>query len=267
MPSICEFCTRSFTFSQSLRRHQSVCREKKRREELAEKQLYEERLRCQQEDFQRERERFQQDLRFQLQSQRERYERELEILYEKNRGLELKIEKLEDQIFEIAKQPTSTTMSTNNHTTMTTHQNQRTVNIINQLGTYEFEEKRIEQILIENFTQDVFLGGPDKIAEFAAQYLLTDPETQKPKVVCTDVSRKVYRYVDPETQELQVDPGFQKTHRMLKRPLEQANLRVFYDDFLRNDPDDLYRDQWKKNDEFIEDSHRFPDKLHQFLKK
>jgi hypothetical protein len=135
------------------------------------------------------------------------------------------------------------------------------------LGTYAFDEKWMEQVLEENFTQDVFLGGPDKIAELAANVLLMDAESFKPKVICTDASRKTYRYIDPQSQELELDAGFQKTHRLIKRPLGQANLRVFTDSFMRNDPDDLHRDQWKANDDFIEDHHKFPEKVHSYLKK
>jgi hypothetical protein len=193
-----------------------------------------------------------------LDGERKRYSM-LEEKYDTQKEL---ADKLQTQLFEIAKQP-----NTINHNNNVSQTNNRTLNVVQQLGTYDFDEKRMEQILEENFTQDVFLGGPEKIAQFAAQYLLIDPETQKPKVICTDASRKTFRYVDPETQELQVDTGFQKTHRLIRRPLGQANLRVFYDHFLRNDPDDLHRDQWKLNDDFIEDHHRFPEKLHCFLKK
>jgi hypothetical protein len=202
--------------------------------------------------FQRQRKLYEEE----FQKEREQYERE-------RMDLQLKIEKLENQIFEIAKQPHSV-----HHTTTNTSQtNNRTLNVTNQLGAYDFDEKRMEQLLEENFTQDVFLGGPDKIAELAAHFLLMDPETQKPKVICTDASRKTYRYIDPETHELQLDPGFQRTHRLIKRPLGQANLRVFYDSFLRNDPDDLHRDQWKANDDFIENQYKFPEKVHSYLKK
>lgn len=238
---ICEYCQRNFACLRNLRIHSGRCHCKSNID----------RIRILEEDLRTIRDRCTL-LEYQLETSNERLKIEQE-----------RYQTLQNHLVEIAKQPTVA----NHTTTMTAHQNQRTVNIINQLGAYDFEEKRMEQILIENFTQDVFLGGPDKIAEFAAQHLLTDPETQKPRVVCTDISRKTYRYIDPLTRELQVDPGFQKTHRMLKRPLEQANLRVFYDEFLRNDPDDLYRDQWKKNDEFIEDPTRFPDKLHQYLRK
>lgn len=193
-----------------------------------------------------------------LQRQQEQHERERAIL-------ELKIEKLENQIFEIAKQPTS--VYHNNSITTTQSNNNRMLQIVNQLGSYAFDEKWMEQILEESFTEDVFRGGPDKIAELAAHVLLMDIETHKPKVLCTDLSRKMYRFIDPRTQELQVDPGFQKTHRLIKRPLGQANLRVFTDTFMRDDPDDVHRDQWKVNDEFIEDHHKFPEKLHCFLTK
>ena len=234
-PNQCLFCHRHFGYAHNLKRHLTSCKEKKKQEAETQEEIIN-----------------------RLQADNNRLQTEVLLLREQ-------FNTLQNHMIEIAKQPTTLTHHTTTLTTTTN--NQRTMNIINQLGEYNFEEERVKRILEQKFTQDVFLGGPDKIAEFTATYLLTDPETQKPRVVCTDVSRKVYRYVDPETRELQVDPGFQRTHKLLKRPLEQANLGMFYDQFLRNDPDDLYRDQWKKNDEFIEDPHRFPDKLHQFLKK
>jgi len=185
-----------------------------------------------------------------LQKQREAYERQIE-------QLQRKIEKWENEMIEIAKQPSIATTTTNH----------RTIQIINQLGSYDFDTGQIEKILEENFTEEVFRGGPDKIAEFTVQYLLTDPDTNKRKVICTDTSRRMFRYIDPETQKLQVDPGFQRTHKLIRKPLEQANRRIYCDAFLRNDPDDYFREKWKKNDEFIEDECKFPDKLQQFLKK
>jgi predicted RNase H-like nuclease (RuvC/YqgF family) len=209
--------------------------------------------------FAQENERLRQEtdrLKKEYEQQNERLRQEIVTL---KKEYEQKIDKLQNQIFEIAMQP-NTIMTSNSNTT-------RMTQIINQLGTYAFDQQWMEQVLEENFTEDVFRGGPDKIAELAAQVLLMDTETQKPKVVCTDISRKMYRFIDPETHALQVDPGFQKTHRLIKWPLGQANLRVFTDTFMHNDPDDLHRDQWKVNDEFIEDHHKFPEKLHAFLKK
>ena len=56
------------------------------------------------------------------------------------------VKKLEDE-FEIAKQPTTTVMTSNNH---------RTVNILNQLGSYEFDPETIARTLEEKFTKEVF---------------------------------------------------------------------------------------------------------------
>jgi hypothetical protein len=267
--SICDFCQRAFSRLDALARHDKACKAKLvyqlETHSTIIRTLQQERAHLQQRvnemehTLQESEEKARTELR-QAEERERQYAHELRALQDELTRQRDLAQMYHDQIVEIAKQPTHIT-----HTLTSNHQ--RTVNIINQLGSYEFEEKRLEQILEETFTQDVFLGGPEKIAQVAAQFLLIDPESQKPRVVCTDISRKMYRYIDPDTHELQIDPGFQKTHRLIKRPLEQANLRVFYDYFLRNDPDDLHRDQWKKNDEFIEDSNKFPEKLHQFLKK
>ena len=113
----------------------------------------------------------------------------------------------------------------------------------------------------QHFKLNTFHGGPDEIAKLTAQVILTDPETQKPKVTCTDISRKIFRYIDDE-QEVQVDPGFQKTHELIKDPLSQANIRVYTEDLNK---DDKHRDQWKKNDDFISDRSGFSDKILKFM--
>jgi len=61
-----------------------------------------------------------------------------------------------------------------------------------------------------------------------------------------------------------VDPGFQRTHDLLKEPLSKANIRVYVDE-LNND--DQYRDQWQKNEEFITDRTGFSDKMLKMLCK
>lgn len=246
----CEYCDLRLCNIQGLRRHLAVCKSR----DLA---ITKEKYALHIEDLKRKYERQLEDQkachRVQLQFLADQYELQLQSQQER-------IERLENQIFEIAKQPTT------NVTSMSST-SQRIINIVNQLGAYEFIESEIEQILEENFTPDVFLGGPDKIAELTARHLLTDPITDKPRVVCTDVARRIFRYVDPVTRELLTDVGFQRTHQLLRRPLGQANLRVFSDKYLHNDPDDIHRDQWKKNDDFIEDPNKFPSKLQPFLKK
>lgn len=236
-PLQCSYCTRIFAQPQNLKKHRPRC--KQRPSELEEeRRLFQLRLESEREAH-----------RIELQKQREMYERQIE-------QLEKRIEKWEKEVLEMAKRPTTTT----------THQNQRTVQIVNQLGSYEFDMAEIEKLLEENFTTEVFQGGPEKIAELTAQVLLTDPATQKPKVVCTDVSRRMYRYLDPDTRKLQTDPGFQRTHKLIRTPLRQANQRVYCDTFLQDDAEDVFRDRWRENDEFIVDENKFPDKLQVFLK-
>jgi hypothetical protein len=164
-----------------------------------------------------------------------------------------KIEKLEDKLFEIAKQPK--TVTTNNTTTQT--HNTRNTAIIHQLAPYDLTKDRVTQLFSQHFNVDTFHGGPDEIAKLTAQVILTDSESQKPKVICTDMSRKNFKYVNEE-QELQVDPGFQRTHALIKEPLSRANIQVYVDGLKCADQ---HRDQWRKNEDFIADRTGFSDKM------
>jgi hypothetical protein len=226
--------------TKNLQRHYGSC--KKKDVTLIEKQLEEQR-----EYYEKQI----QTHKDQLEEQREKFEKEIESLKEQ-------LTEFKTQLFEIAKQPKTTNNVTNNNTTQNqTHTNNRNTNIINQLAIYDLNKDQITQLAYQHYNLETFHGGPDEIAKLAARFLLTDPVTQKPKVTCTDISRKNFKYVDEE-QEVQVDPGFQKTHDLLKEPLSKANIQVYVND-LNND--DKYRDQWKKNDEFISDQSRFSDKL------
>ena len=245
----CLFCSKVFSSVYTLRRHQlSFCKEKLQNDldelRTTNLELVAEMRRLRDEND---------HISLELDLQRNRNLLQQERIEE----FQSKIEKLENQIFEIAKQPT----------TVMTANNQRTVNILNQLGSYEFDPETIARTLEEKFTKEVFQGGPDKIAELTAELLLHDAE-QKPKVVCTDISRRTFRYIDPVTQKLETDPGFIRTHSLLKRPLFEANLNVFSRDFMRIDDDeDTYRNQWKLNDDFISNPNRFPEKLYPFLSR
>jgi hypothetical protein len=171
-----------------------------------------------------------------------------------------------EQIFELAKRPhisTSTTSTSTNNAMQMNQTNQRTLNIINQLAPYDLDKQNIKKLLNDHFTPDIFFGGPDEIAKFTAQVILKDSETNKPKLVCTDLSRKNFRYLDPvQEQQLQVDPGFQKTHDLIRDPLLRANMHVYTEVLNINEQ---HRNQWKTNDDFISDRTGFSDKLVHFL--
>jgi hypothetical protein len=205
----------------------------------------EKQLEGQRDQYEKQLEEQRDQLEKQLEDQREQHNREIQSLKEQ-------LSEFKSQLFDIAKQP----KTVNNNTTTQTN-NSRNTAIINQLAPYDLTNDQITQLFYQHFKVSTFHGGPEEIAKLTAQVILTNPETQKPKVICTDISRKNFRYVG-EGQEVQVDPGFQKTHDLIKEPLSKANIRVYVED-LNND--DQYRDQWRKNEDFISDRTGFSDKL------
>lgn len=229
--STCDFCQKTFYNKSTLNRHLNICKQK---QIVTSQQLNI-------------------LLQSKLDQQQEQYEKQLDQLQKQLEELKLQNKELQNQIFEIAKQPKTTVT----HNTTQTHTNSRNTNIINQLAPYDLTKEQITQLFYQHFKLNTFHGGPDEIAKLTAQVILTDSESQKPKVTCTDISRKNFKYVDEE-QEVQVDPGFQKTHDLIKEPLSKANIRVYVDELQK---DDKYHDQWRKNEDFISDRTGFSDKL------
>ena len=232
----CIHCDKTLSSKYALRRHQLSCQALKLHIQQSQDQQHEKEIQTLKEQHEKE-----------IQTLKEQHEKE--ILSAKKH-----IEKLESQIFEIAKQPKTVNNTTQTH-------NNRNTNIVNQLAIYDLSQDQITQLLSQYYNLNIFHGGPEEIAKLAAQFLLTDPDSQKLKVTCTDINRKNFKYVDEE-QEVQVDPGFQKTHDIIKGPLSQANIRVYVDELKC---DDKYHDQWKRNDDFISDRSGFSDKLLKFI--
>jgi hypothetical protein len=235
----CLYCDKQISSKSNLTKHNQICKKR----DLVESQQY---LQILREQYEKENRQIREQYEKENRQIREQYEKEIQMLKEQ-------LTEFKNQIFEIAKQPKTTVT---NQTTQT-HTNNRNTAIINQLAPYDLTKEQITQLFYNYFKLNTFHGGPDEIAKLTAQVILTDPETQKPKVVCTDLSRKNFKYVDDE-QEVQVDPGFQKTHDLIKEPLSKANIRVFVDDLQK---DDQYHDQWRKNEDFISDRTGFSDKL------
>jgi len=242
---VCEFCNRYFSQNKNLKKHYERCKKKSIFQ-------HEQQIENQKEQYEQQLETLRQQYEQQLETLRQQYEQQLINQREQLEQQKEKIEKLENQIFEIAKQPKQI-----NHNNMT-HNNQKTLNITQQLADYDLDALDIEQQLLESFTEEVFHGGPRKIIEMATQLLFTDPETQKPKIICTDLARKNFKYRNPDTGEIEVDPGFQKTHDKVRVPLARANWNIYADKLKSAD---CYRDTWNCNNSFIGDRTRFADKL------
>ena len=263
MSNQCLYCEKYYSNKPNLSRHQPICPALKlyHSNQTLKEELVQQQARCdeQKEHYEQKFQTLQEQHEKELRSQRE-FVQTLQEQHEKElRSLKEQLIEFKTQLFEIAKQPKTVTT----HNTTTTQNNSRNTAIINQLAPFDLTKDWITQMFHQHFNLDTFHGGPDEIAKLTAQVILTDPESQKPKVVCTDISRKNFRYVENgEQQELQVDPGFQRTHALIKEPLSKANIRMYVDELKC---DDRYRDQWRKNEDFIADRTGFSDKMLKFM--
>jgi hypothetical protein len=264
----CIFCNKKLKSKQGLDRHNNICTQKEHMtlvqqkyeievcQQLEQQQKhYETQLEQQREHYETQLEQQQKHYETQLEQQQQQQQKQQQQHEQQIQKMEAQIQKLESRIFEIAKQSATTTTIYN---TKTTHNNQKTLHIIQQLADYDLDSSTIEEQLREYFTEEVFEGGPKKIIEMATQLIFTDPETKKPKIICTDLSRKNFKYRNPETGEIEVDPGFQKTHDIVRMPLAQANWHIFKDKFKQSE---CHRERWDMNNSFIGDRNRFADKL------
>lgn len=167
------------------------------------------------------------------------YEHKLETIQNERDKLQEQVILLQNQIFEIAKRPTTTTHNTTNN-------NQRTVKIINHLAPYDLEDcGLVEDIAQMYFTKDTFEKGPEGIATMIRMKYMTNEVTEQPTIVCTDSSRCVFRYKDKQNK-LQKDEKLKKTHSLLREPLNRMNCE--YND--QRDPAERY--PYEENRKFLQ---------------
>jgi len=128
---------------------------------------------------------------------------------------------------------------------------------------FEQPQEEIEKIIKTHFTEEVFLGGPGAIARMIVQHLLLDPESNKYRLLCTDSSRKHFKYVDAKTGEVQIDHRFQRFYDLLKTPSERANFLAFYLSLEKNDfkNDKHFSDVRDRNSNFIKSRDLLSDRI------
>ena len=210
---VCEYCKREFAQSRNQKQHSEICKEKikflHQQQLQTQRNLYEQRFH----ELQTQRDILQQQYERELQNQRELYERQLQ-------NQQLQIEKLEGQIFEIAKQPKESHIH-NNNTQNNTHNNQRIMNITNQLIPMNLSADDLRQLVTKYYTTDTFLGGPESIAQMTVDHILIDQETGKFRVVCTDTARGIFYFQDADNNLIR-DIGMQKIQEKLIAPLNEA---------------------------------------------
>jgi len=238
----CEYCNRNFAQSQNLKKHYERCKLKSVRmlevefENLKNKfqldcEKYEQQLQTQQQQHEQQLQAQQQQHEQQLQAQQQQHEQQIQTVSEKlqtqreqyERQLQnqqLQIERLEGQIFEIAKQPKESHIH-NNNTQNNTHNNQRIMNIINQLIPMNLSEDDLRHLVTKYYTTDTFLGGPESIAQMTVDHILIDQESGKFRVVCTDTARGIFYYQDADNNLIR-DIGMQAIQEKLIAPLNEA---------------------------------------------
>jgi hypothetical protein len=168
------------------------------------------------------------------------YEHKLETLQNERDKLQEQVILLQNQIFDIAKRPTTTI-----------NNNQRTVKIINHLAPYDLEDRGlVEEIAQMYFTKDTFEKGPEGIATMIRMKYMTDEMTEQPTIVCTDSSRCVFRYKDKQNK-LKKDDKLKKTHSLLSEPLNRMNFE-YYD---QHDAAERY--PFEANRKFLQKSKTF----------
>ena len=160
-----------------------------------------------------------------------------------------KVEKYHDQIFEIAKQPKQQVNHTNSNMT---NNNQKTLNILNQLAPYDLTTEMVQETLQKYTLEKVFKEGPSGITDFVVEQILTDSVTQKPKLIATDRSRGVFKYKD-NNGNIYIDNKLTKTADILQRPLFQANDQLLLETLQRHnfDIDDFTRKIFNENADLL----------------
>jgi len=215
--NICIHCGKQLSTKHALQRHHNICNLVKIQ---TQKEQYEQQIHSLKEQYEQQIHSLKEQYEQQIHSLKELKKQQLQQQQEQLEHQKEKIEKLENQIFEIAKQPKQQQITNhNNQSTQTT--NNRILNITNNLVPMDLTDEQIREIVNTNYTRNVFLGGPDSITEMTVSQLLTDQETGKFRIVCTDSSRNVFYYQDCD-ENLVKDIGMKDIHKKIQKPLVEA---------------------------------------------
>ena len=123
---------------------------------------------------------------------------------------------------------------------------------------YDLNKEKVEHVLKEHFTTQTFHGGPKAIMEIV-NTLIVDPKTQKSKLICTDVNRQTFKYIN-ETGEMKTDPKCKNTYDLFKGPMMDMNSNIckeiLRDQEEKKEPTSQTIKKYIKNEEFIKDKNK-----------
>jgi len=115
------------------------------------------------------------------------------------------IKHLQEQIISVTKVAVAKPTTTTNNTTI----NNRILN----MSVLNFNDNNVKHIIDNKYNADVIAGGQKAVAKFATNYLLTDSDGNL-NYVCTDVSRKIFKFKN-SFGELEKDVNAKKLTNIL----------------------------------------------------
>jgi hypothetical protein len=197
MAFTCKYCSKPLSTKYTLAKHIEMCETKKYQDQLKElEQTHQSEIAILKEEMLQERRNFEFEintLKTQLQCAQE----------------------FNEQLLELTKRPTHTTIN-----------NQRTLNIVNQLAPYDLTAERAKAIVEAKFDEKVVKKGENGLLDFVVDHLLTDESSGKPKILCTDLARKIGKYLGPDGQTLVKDVGLTHTIDVITPSLCSATHSV-----------------------------------------
>jgi hypothetical protein len=136
-------------------------------------------------------------------------------------------EKDSERLFEIAKQPKTTT-------------NNKTTNKVSILAPLDLSQERLKDLVEANFTNAHLLEGQKGVARFTVEHVIKD-EDGKLRYICTDPARHTFRFKEGDTEIKDVrgkrlstalaPPVMDKTGRLgMKAIKENPELFCVYSD-------------------------------------
>jgi hypothetical protein len=149
-----------------------------------------------------------------------------EQLIEKNN----QIKHLQDQIVSITKTAVSKPTTTNNNNIN---------NKILNMSVLNLDSENVKNIINNNYNLDVICEGQKGVAKFATNFLLKDSDGNL-NYVCTDASRKIFKYKNNDG-ELEKDINAQKLTDILS------------DNGIFNTTSQITKDHWTNDDGSIDD--------------
>ena len=172
----CEYCNKKFTSHQNQIEH--ACKEREKENNNKQQKEFENNIKTKYELKI-------QELEYLISNRDERIKGFESIINEKNEyiaKLEVRLDKFETTVVNLAAEPKTTTTKTTN-------------NVVVNNNTLNLSQEHVTKVLDEHFTKEVAAGGQKGLAKMVREKMLTGPDG-KPTYVCVDSSRQTFEFTN-----------------------------------------------------------------------